>query len=99
MAQVFGRPGRDETDRAKALRKGREERLAAILASPTSQVRGTKDTAFSLMQAVVEYADHDRTTRTSDGGDAEESRLFSSTFGSGAELKAMAWDAALALAV
>lgn len=98
MAQVFGTPGPDETDRAKSLRKGREERIAAILAGPTSQVRGTKDTAFSLMQAVVEYADHDRTTRTSDGGDAEESRLFSSTFGSGAELKAKSWDAALALA-
>ena len=50
------------------------------------------------MQAVVEYADHDRTTRTSDGGDAEESRLMSATFGSGAELKAKAWDAALAVA-
>ena len=98
MAQVFGRPGPDEADRAKALRKGREDRIAAILASPTSQVRGTKDTAFSLLQAVVEYADHDRTTRTSEGGDADESRLFSSTFGSGAELKAKAWDAALELA-
>jgi hypothetical protein len=50
------------------------------------------------MQAVVEYADHDRTTRTSEGGDADESRLFSSTFGSGADLKAKAWDAALAVA-
>ena len=98
MAQVFGTPGPDESDRAKTLRKGREERIAAILASPTSQVKGTKDTAFSLMQAVVEYADHDRTTRTSDGGDADESRLFSATFGSGAELKARAWDAALAVA-
>ena len=58
--------------------------FAAILASPTSQVKGTKDTAFSLLQAVVEYADHDRTTRTSEGGDAEESRLVSATWGSGA---------------
>ena len=98
MAQVFGRPGPDESDRAKALRKGREERIAAILASPTSQVRGTKDTAFSLMQAVVEYADHDRTTRTSDGGDADESRLMSATFGSGADVKAKAWEAALQVA-
>ena len=98
MTSVFGKVGPDESDRAKALRKTREDRLAAILASPTSQVRGTKDTVFSLMQAVVEYADHDRTTRTSDGGDADESRLFSSTFGSGAELKAKAWDAALEMA-
>ncbi len=98
MAMVFGRPGPDETDRAKALRKSREERMAAILASPTSQVRGTKDTLFSAMQAVVEFVDHDRTTRTADGGDADESRLFSATFGSGAEVKERAWNAALALA-
>lgn len=98
MAQVFGKPGPDESDRARALRKSREDRLAAILASPTSQVRGTKDTAFSLMQAVVEYVDHDRTTRTSEGGDADESRLFSATFGSGAEVKERAWSAALELA-
>ncbi len=98
MAQVFGKPGPDESDRARALRKSREDRIAAILASPTSQVRGTKDTAFSLMQAVVEYVDHDRTTRTSEGGDADESRLFSATFGSGAEVKERAWSAALELA-
>jgi phage/plasmid-like protein (TIGR03299 family) len=98
MASVFGKPGPDETDRAKSLRKSREERLAAILASPTSQVKGTKDSLFSVMQAVVEYADHDRTTRTAEGGDADESRLFSATFGSGAELKAKAWDAALEMA-
>jgi phage/plasmid-like protein (TIGR03299 family) len=98
MAAVFGKPGPDETDRARALRKTREDRIAAILASPTSQVRGTKDTLFSAMQAIVEYADHDRTTRTSDGGDADEARLVSATFGSGAELKARAWDAALEMA-
>ncbi len=95
MAQVFGTPGPDETDRARSLRKSREERIAAILASPTSQVRGTKDSAFSLLQAVVEYVDHDRTTRTTEGGDADESRLFSASFGSGAALKARAWDAIL----
>jgi phage/plasmid-like protein (TIGR03299 family) len=98
FATVFGTPGPDETDRAKALRKGREERLAAILASPTSRVRGTTDTAFSLLQAVVEFADHDRSTRIGEGGNADESRLFSAAFGSGADLKARAWDAALTLA-
>ncbi len=98
MAMVFGKPGPDEADRAKALRKTREERLAAILASPTSQVKGTKDSLFSLLQSVVEFADHDRVTRTSDGGDADESRLFSATWGSGADLKARAWDAALEMA-
>jgi phage/plasmid-like protein (TIGR03299 family) len=98
MFQVFGKPGPDETDRAKALRKGREERIAAILASPTSQVRGTKDTLFSAMQAIVEWCQHDRTVRTTDGGDADEARLMSATFGSGAEVKERAWSAALELA-
>ncbi len=98
LVQVFGRPGPDETDRAKALRKTREERIAAILASPTSQVKGTKDSLFSVMQAAIEYADHDRSTRTTEGGDADEARLVSATFGSGAELKARAWEAALEMA-
>lgn len=97
LISVFGKPGTDEADRAATIRKNREERIDAILASPTSQVRGTKDTAFSLLQAVVEHVDHDRVTRTADGGDAGESRLFSATFGSGADLKAKAWDAALEL--
>ena len=97
MAQVFGTVGPDEADRAKALRKSREERIAAIISSPTSQVRGTKDSVFSMLHAVVEWADHDRSTRTSDGGDTEESRLMSATFGSGAEVKARAWNAALEL--
>jgi phage/plasmid-like protein (TIGR03299 family) len=98
MASVFGTPGPDETDRAKALRKSREERLAAITASATSQQKGTKDSLLSALFACTEWVDHDRTTRTTDGGNADESRLYSSTFGSGAELKARAWDAALELA-
>jgi phage/plasmid-like protein (TIGR03299 family) len=98
LQAVFGRPGPDESDRAKALRKTREERLAAILASPTSQVRGTKDTLFSAMQAIVEFVDHDRSTRTTDGGNADEARLVSATFGSGAEVKERAWSAAMEMA-
>jgi phage/plasmid-like protein (TIGR03299 family) len=98
MRMVFGAPGPDETDRARALRKSRGERIAAILASPTSQVKGTKDSLFSAMQAIVEWTDHDRMTRTTDGGNTEEARAFSAAFGSGAEVKARAWEAALELA-
>ncbi len=98
MQMVFGTPGPDETDRARALRKSREDRIAAINASVTAQLRGTKDTIFSAMSSIIEWAEHDRQTRVTDGGDADESRLFSSTFGSGAELKAKAWEAALELA-
>lgn len=97
-AMVFGTPGPDEADRAKALRKTREERIASILASPTSQVKGTKDSLLAALFACTEWADHDRATRTSDGGDADEARLLSATFGSGAEVKERAWSAALELA-
>lgn len=98
MRKVFGTPGPDETDRARALRKSREDRIAAILASPTSQVKGTKDSLLSAMAAIVEWCQHERVVRTFDGGDADEARLFSSTFGTGAEVKERAWTAALELA-
>ena len=94
---VFGAPGPDESDRARAIRKSRDERLAAILASPTSQVKGTKDTAFSLFQSAIEWIDHDRTTRSEDDTDPVEQRLLSATWGSGAEKKELAWTTALAL--
>ena len=96
LTSVFGHPGPDEADRAKSLRKTREERIEAILASPTSQVKGTKDSGLSVLHAVVEFVDHDRTTRTSDG-DAEEARQVSATWGSGSEVKARAFDAILEL--
>jgi hypothetical protein len=98
MRRVFGTPGPDETDRAHALRKSREERIAAILASPTSQMKGTKDSLFSAMQSIVEWCQHEKSVRTSDGGDTDEARLFSATFGSGADVKARAWAAALEMA-
>jgi phage/plasmid-like protein (TIGR03299 family) len=97
LAQVYGRPG-DETDRARAMRKTRSDRIAQILASPSGQVLGTKDSMLSLLFALGEHTDHDRQTRVGEGGDADEARLVSATWGSGAELKAKAWDAALELA-
>ena len=60
MTSVFGKPGPDESERAKTIRKNRDDRIAAILASPTSQVKGTKDTAFSLLNATTEFVDHYR---------------------------------------
>ena len=90
--QVFeAKSAPDESDRAASIRAARKERLDAILASPTSNVRGTAGSAFALAQAAVEYIDHDRTTRTSEGEDPTASRLLSATFGSGAGLKERAW--------
>lgn len=94
---VFRAQGPDEADRAKTMRQQREQRLSDILASPTSQVRGTKDTAFSLLQATIEYIDHDRPTRTGESTSTTEARLASATFGSGAGLKEAAWTTILAM--
>lgn len=96
-ATVFGLPGPDESKRAEGLRQAREQRLATIMASETSRVRGTKDSAYALFQSVVEYIDHERTTRTSSGVSEAEARLLSATAGSGAALKAKAWKAMVEL--
>ncbi len=85
--RIFAAEGPDESDRAAALRKTREDRLQSILASPTSRVPGTVGTAFSLMQAGIEYVDFSRPTRTSDDENADVARLYSATFGSGMSLK------------
>ena len=89
--------GPAEAERAKTIRLNRRERIQAILASPTSQVKGTRDSAFSLFQAAVEFVDHDRGSRVAEGEDVSEKRLVSATFGSGADLKSAAWDAILDL--
>lgn len=89
--------GPDESDRAKTIRENRRERIEAILESPTSKVRGTAGSAFTLFQSAVEFVDHDRVTRTADGENATEKRLFSATFGSGSDLKAAAFEAILEL--
>ena len=95
LTAVFGKPGPDEAERAKTIRKHREGRLSEILASPTSQVSGTKDSAYSLLNAVTEWIDHERTTRGAEN--ADEGRLFSATMGSGSVLKEKAWGAIMDL--
>jgi phage/plasmid-like protein (TIGR03299 family) len=95
--RVFPLTGPDESDRALAIAKNRRERLDAILASPTSNVRGTAGTAFALLNVATEYIDFDRPSRVMEGGNLDESRLMSATFGSGADAKARAWASILEL--
>jgi phage/plasmid-like protein (TIGR03299 family) len=98
LTSVFGKPGPDESERAKTIRKNRDDRIAAILASPTSQVKGTKDTAFSLLNATTEFVDHFRPTKTSDNSEsADEARSMSAMFGSGDALKSKACDGMMEL--
>lgn len=53
-----------------------------------------RNTVWTALQAVTRYVDHDRSTR---GGDAIEKRFESAQFGSGAALKAQAFDLLLPL--
>lgn len=91
LNRIFPATGPDESERASTIAQNRRERLEAILAGSTSQVRGTKDSAFALLNAATEYIDFFRTTRVSEDGNELEARLASATFGSGAGLKETAW--------
>lgn len=83
--------GPGETERSRQIREAREKAVAAIRASATCDVQGTAGTLWADLQAVTEWVDHER------GGDAAE-RFRSAQFGGeGEEMKARAYDAALAL--
>lgn len=59
---------------------------------------GVKGTAWAAYNAVTEYTDHFRTARGRDDASRASRRLGSIWFGSGAQLKARAWDLALEMA-
>jgi phage/plasmid-like protein (TIGR03299 family) len=58
----------------------------------------TRMTMWAAFNAVTEFVDHHRTTRGKTDRERASSRLESAWFGSGASLKARAWDEALAIA-
>lgn len=58
-------------------------------------IRGT---AWAALNAVTEYVDHHRPTRARSEAERDSRRLQSQWFGSGARLKARAWDLALQMA-
>lgn len=81
-----------EADRAKSIKEARDQKLREILASPTCQVSGTADSAFALLNAVTEYVDHLRPTRTREGQATNTQRFTSAHWGSGAQVKQAAWE-------
>lgn len=84
-------PSADESPRSKQIREAREAAVAVIRASETCNVQGTAGTIWADLQAVTEWVDHERLS------DAAE-RFRSANFGGeGEEMKARAYDAALAL--
>ncbi len=74
---------KDESVRAAAIRLEREKRLREILASPTNQMAGTKDTIFAGFQALSEFCDYEIGVRSKADSDESrtEARLLSSNFG------------------
>jgi phage/plasmid-like protein (TIGR03299 family) len=91
----------DESARAIAIRKAREERLHSLLASPTNQHPGTRGTIYSLFQTVGEYLDYEAPVRTATGTEEAKqlARFASANFdGTADKLKDKAFGIALELA-
>ena len=61
-------------------------------------IQSTRLTMWSAFNAVTEYVDHHRSTRGRNEFERESRRLESAWFGSGAHVKARAWELALNLA-
>ena len=87
-----------ELSKAAQTRKEKKiEALQVLWESPTNQT-GTKNTAFSLYNTIVEWVDYEKATRCTDEAKSDDScRFESAMFGAGAELKEHALTAALAL--
>lgn len=81
---------------AQTRKENKVQELQVLWESPTNQT-GTRNTAFSLYNTLVEWVDHSKATRCMDGKDDGVCRFESSMFGAGAKLKEEALVEALAL--
>jgi phage/plasmid-like protein (TIGR03299 family) len=84
-----GDPSRAESTRADLLRLFETGKGNAL-----PSVRGT---LWAAVNAIAEFTDHERSTRSAAGDDVRARRWTSAQFGTGAALKARAWREALAL--
>lgn len=75
------------------------ETLEKLYESPTNQQPGTRNTVYSTLQTIIEFVDHERTTRCGQDEDCEYKRFESAIFGSGSDLKTRATLRALELAL
>lgn len=84
----------EESGRTKAVR----EDIVRLFESGRGIDRpGVRGTAWAFVNAVTEHVDYSRGTRGETDEERKNNRLDSIWFGSGAHLKARAWDAALAM--
>ncbi len=101
LATYFGQlyPDPDEgKDNARAT-KARAELQRLFEEGVGHDQPGVKATAWAAYNAVTEYVDHRRPSRGTDDHARAGRRLDSVWFGSGARLKARAWDLAAEMAV
>jgi phage/plasmid-like protein (TIGR03299 family) len=61
-------------------------------------IPGIRHSSWAALHAVTEWVDHHRPTRARNAGERDRLRLQSQWFGSGARLKAQAWNLALQMA-
>lgn len=87
-------PAKDESEKAKELSKHKSTRidnkldiLNQLWESPTNQMEATKGTAYALWQTGVEFIDHEKATRVTEGNQENELRLHSANYGQGADQK------------
>jgi hypothetical protein len=95
FASLYPDPIHSENRRAKNVRGTLFRLFESGVGQDMPEVRHT---AWAAFNAVTEYVDHMRPSRGSETRDRAGRRLDSAWFGSGAKLKARAWDLALAMA-
>ncbi len=87
------------TDRAEAEQKKLLAKFAANFEDATNTLPGVRGTLWAALNAATEWADHQSVVRGKTEVERADHRLNSMWFGSAAEFKQRAFDAALALAV
>ena len=86
-------------DRAEAEQKKLLVRFAVNFDDPTNTLPGVRGSLWAALNAATEWADHQSVVRGKTEAERADHRLNSVWFGSAAEFKQRAFDAALALAV
>jgi hypothetical protein len=97
-------PTKDETDSAKEIskrgetrRNNKKEELEKLYESATNQTPASKNTVWGLYNCVTEMVDHTRQTRCAENKEENSCRFESSMFGSGKDLKDIAFSKAMEL--
>lgn len=94
--QVY--PDPVDTDNSRAF-KVRDHLLALFENGMGQELPGIRGTTWAAYNAVTEWVDHHRPTRSANPNERASRRLNSAWFGEGARIKGRAWDLALEMAL